>query len=230
MTLLGETTRARRLVSRKVWFYERRNTILCARHLSSSGRGPSVNGVKDVASKVAKGRSNVRSFYERNVPRCPMASHWVKDQSVRLRRRRVPGGASRDGNVALCLSNPFCRCHSRSSKDVTSSNEFQGVTNCSQPPMLVPVRFLATSPGESVVTERDSLCRNQAEVSAKLKMQKWFFSLIQSTNNLLPQYDHIRFIYKYIFDHCGPMWVIWSNIIVLFAIYQCKTFEMSQLF
>lgn len=107
---------------------------------------------KSLASKVAKGCWNVRRWVEETLP-LPFLlpfpfpdTRWHRDRwKIKASEyvcweMRIATGAS-----LYTISN---RCHSRSSKDVTSSNEFQGVTNCS---VLVPVRFLvyATSSGES---------------------------------------------------------------------------------
>lgn len=107
---------------------------------------------KSLASKVAKGCSNVRRWVEETLPSpflLPFPfpdTRWHRDRwkikasdcEYVCREMRIATGTS-----LYTIPN---RCHSRSSKDVTSPNEFQGVTNCS---VLVPVRFLTTSSGES---------------------------------------------------------------------------------
>lgn len=107
-------------------------------------------------------RASVRSVDGRKEhpsppPPMPDGVAAVGERSKRQARGRVCWVVARLATRTTSLlyhSNPFRRCHSRSSEDVTSSNEFQGVTNCRQPRVLVSVRFLATPPGESVVRKR----------------------------------------------------------------------------
>lgn len=165
------------IVVRKIRFYERRNFLDASplfspdvpatptpdwRRLGQRSQRLRVKSGKRTFERPSFSRGKERTSH--SPPSMPDGVAAVGERSKRrATRRRVLGGASRDRNdVALYLSNPFRRCHSRSSEDVTSSNEFQGVTNCRQSRVLVSVRFLATPPGESVVRKRGSLCWNRS--------------------------------------------------------------------
>lgn len=216
--------RARARLVGKVSFHERRDTIpLPAPRISlppdatyRTRRVPlGQPSQRRSRQKYAKGRPNVRPFDGGSVPRCPMAGRGrVKDQSVglpRLRRLRVPGGASRATGTSLyAFPTRFAVVTREVAKMLpvpTSSKELRAAPSPSPPPSpSVSSRSLSryVAGGIGCYGTRTPHAEIMAQASVKPKVSEMIFFLSSNRHSCRhAAHTHIRFVgcKKYILDH-----------------------------